>query len=333
VAVATAGNKILFAGGFVPSGLGNFLFTSKVDIYDVVSQSWSIAELSVARGGISTVVSGDKIFFAGGATYELFQVFYTAVDIYDASTNTWTFSSLSEGRSAIAGAAVGNKVLFAGGFVPNGPGDYLPTSKVDIYDVVSQTWSTANLSEPKAHHSAVTSGSKIYFAGGYRMIGTGGISSDISNNVDIYDNTDGSWSTSTLSEPKASMGSIALGGKVYWAGGVSSYSTNKVEIRDVMSQNSSFGCLFKPKSDFYTVEKNNKIVFFTGFSEVGGNEHHDNPPINQFDIYDATTNTWMIGVLPYTVVGAAIITANNTIYVAGGYINGNLSNKVWKLEF
>ena len=69
--------------------------------------------------------------------------------------------------------------------------------------------------------------------------------------------------------------------------------------------------------------KNNKIVFFTG----RGVEK------NKFDIYDITTDTWSIGVLPQNIVGASIISVNNTIYVAGGYVNGVLSNQVWKLEF
>ncbi|MGE5106935.1 MAG: hypothetical protein ACM3H8_05295 [Sphingobacteriales bacterium] len=32
------------------------------------------------------------------------------------------------------------------------------------------------------------------------------------------------------------------------------------------------------------------------------------------------------------IYGASIISVNNTIYVAGGYVNGILSNQVWKLE-
>lgn len=43
--------------------------------------------------------------------------------------------------------------------------------------------------------------------------------------------------------------------------------------------------------------------------------------------------TWSIGVLPQNIEGASIISVNNTIYVASGYVNGVLSNPVWKLEF
>jgi hypothetical protein len=40
--VASAGNKIVFAGGYPPS--------SRVDIYDLTTQTCPTAELSVARG-------------------------------------------------------------------------------------------------------------------------------------------------------------------------------------------------------------------------------------------------------------------------------------------
>jgi N-acetylneuraminic acid mutarotase len=66
-----------------------------------------------------------------------------------------------------------------------------------------------------------------------------------------------------------------------------------------------------------------KLFFFTGT----GIEK------NKFDIYDISSNTWSIGELSQNIVGASLISVNNIIYVAGGYINGVLSNKVWKLEF
>ena len=54
---------------------------------------------------------------------------------------------------------------------------------------------------------------------------------------------------------------------------------------------------------------------------------------NTFDIYDIATNTWSIGVLPVSMGSTLIISVNNVIYLAGGLVNGALSNQVWKLEF
>jgi hypothetical protein len=79
--------------------------------------------------------------------------------------------------------------------------------------------------------------------------------------------------------------------------------------------------------------KDNKIVFF-------GTHYYDNNPnshvADKVDIYDIASNTWSIGILPFSVEQPSVISVNNTIYVAGGFINGVYgvyNDKVWKLEF
>ncbi len=71
------------------------------------------------------------------------------------------------------------------------------------------------------------------------------------------------------------------------------------------------------------MQKKDTLVFFTG----AGYEK------NKFDIYAINSNTWSIGLLPVHIEGAAIISVNNTIYVAGGKVNGGLSKQLRKLEF
>src|SRR5205814_1380353 len=84
---------------------GSYLFELKViDIYDVSSNTWSIAELSKARGRMAVAAIGNKVFFAGGDCFDLvtggisINSVSDVVDIYDISTNTWTVSHLSERR-------------------------------------------------------------------------------------------------------------------------------------------------------------------------------------------------------------------------------------------
>jgi hypothetical protein len=159
MAVASAGNKLLFAGGG-----GSGYVTSRVDIYDLVTQATSTAELSVARGKIAAIAVGNKIFFAGGESADG-NNFYSTVDIYDVVTNSWSVASLSEPRGEIAAAVAGNKVFFAGGR----DGYSTTSSRVDIYDLSTNTWTTANLSARRACISAVTVNNQIYFAGGYKL--------------------------------------------------------------------------------------------------------------------------------------------------------------------
>jgi len=320
ISVASTGNKILFAGGFVTGST----YTSRVDIYDLANQSWSTAELSLARNDMAAVSCENKIFFGGGENGDGTSN-VAAVDIYDASSNTWSAASLSEPRHDVAGASVGNKVFFAGG------GDI--SAKVDIYDISTNNWSTALLSEARRRPIAVTVNNKIYFAGGEAGLTSPNLGNYWipSNRIDIYDANTNSWSTSSMIERKENQAAIAVGNKIYWAGGIkgdfgTSYNNScTVEIRDVMTGGNSISNLSAPYSWWMNfgeaaVLKNNKIVFpFRGD--------------NYFDIYDLLSNTWSIGVLPVNIRNASMISVANVIYVAGGEVNGVLSNQVWKLEF
>lgn len=316
VAAGVAGNKIVFAGGWKENGLAS----SRSDIYDFNTQSWSSAELSIARWDIAVASSDSKMFFAGGISLDNgidYPVEYSYVDIFDASTNSWTIEFLNMAGGRPAAAAVGNKIFFAGGS--------FYSDRIDIYDVSSTVWSMDKLSESRQGMSATTIGDKIYFAGGNKLAGS---DQTYSNKIDIFNSTSGSWSISFMSESKSNMASIASDNKIYWAGGAFNYgqSTRQsklVEIRDVSTQISTFACLFQPNAGFHAVSRNDKIVFFTGSGDV----------TNKFDIYNSSTDTWSIGVLNQNIRSAAIISVNNTIYVAGGYIDGVMSSQVWKLEF
>ncbi len=88
MAVASAGNKILFAEGY---STGSSVSTARVDIFDFAANTWSTAELSAKRYGIAAVAAGNKIFFAGG---ESGGDRLKDVDIYDVTTNTWSLSRL-----------------------------------------------------------------------------------------------------------------------------------------------------------------------------------------------------------------------------------------------
>ncbi len=317
---ATAGTKILFAGGLEP---GNFIST-RVDIYDFVANTWSTAELSKVRGGITAASVGNKIFFAGGSTFD--DGDFTRVDIYDAVANTWSTADLSEGRSLFTSATIGDKVFFAGGHYWNNGNNN--STRVDIYNNTTNTWSTAELSEGRSSLSATTAGNKIYFAGGEQHGNP-----EAMNRIDIYDAATNSWTVSSLNERKFGLASIAVANKIYWAGGINSRSSvdivsDKVEIRDINTQVSTFACLAQRRSFFDAVLKGNEIVFFTG-------GYFDFGQLAIIDIYNTVTDTWSVGHLNIGVNATSIISVNNKIYVAGGMLSpgGNYSNQVWLLEW
>ena len=82
--------------------------------------------------------------------------------------------------------------------------------------------------------------------------------------------------------------------------------------------------LFTPGFWYYgqtALVKNSKIVFPRLYGGINA---------NKFDIYDAQTNVWSIGVLPQPLPSGAIaFSKNNILYIVGG----NQNTQLWKLQF
>ena len=331
ITIASAGSKILFAGGYRSNNSGGWQFYSRVDIFDVNTNTWASGELSQARHGMATAVLGNKIFFAGGVRD--IGTMSSRVDIYDVTMNSWSTAELSLARTEITGAATGNKVLFAGGII--GLSQYSNT--VDIFDTLTNTWSTNSLPGGEAVGATATViDNNIYIAGNASDWWAWDFGK-ISSSINIYNVNTNAWSTSDLSIPRGYLAGIAIGNKNCWAGGVYSQPYNPfstlVEIRDMDAGTSTFGCLFQPNAFFSAVLKNNRIIFFTSGVNVPDYWSMPPPVMQKFDIYDIDSNTWSIGVLPASIYGSSVISVNNTIYIAGGFVNGGLSKQVWKLEF
>lgn len=321
MAVASAGNKIFFAGGTSAAGESS----SRVDVYDIAANRWHTAELSLGRfNDIAAVVNGNKVFFAGGEISDG-TLPTDVVDIYDVSTNAWAVAHLSLAGDNIAAAAVGDKVLFAGGLGGFSGGEARGT-RVDIYNLETDAWSTASLSEYKVNgHVAVTANNKVYISGG----STSWLGNAFTNKIEIYDNASNTWSTATMQEERFKHAGIVSGNKIYWGGGL---NTCSVEIKDLNTGNSTTQYFFRSTGWSYAVAKDNKIVFFGRHFDL--TNPNSSPATDKVDIYDPVSGTWSIGVLPFSIgEEASIISVNNTIYVAGGLVNGVYPDKVWKLEF
>ena len=321
LAAAAAGTKVLFAGGW---SFANNDVTSRVDIYDTVSQTWSAAELTQARYDISVITVGNKIFFAGGTD----DWFYTSrIDIYDVSSNAWSTAELSKARGRMAVAAIGNKVFFAGGDcfdgVAGGTMINSVSDVVDIYDMSTNTWTVSHLSERRGslEFAGTSLNNKFYVAGGFfHQLGA---SPYISNKVDVYDNASGSWSTTTLANARADIGTTVADNKIFWVGGHDlSSSSDEVEILDINLQTRNFHHLSQARGRIQTAIKDNKIIFFTG-------DYSD-----RVDIYNIITQTWCWTQSPFLVNYSGLVVSGNNIYVGGGTIGSSANtNQVWKLGF
>jgi hypothetical protein len=319
--VATVGNKILYAGGF-----NNDKPSSRVDIYDAAANTWTTAELSMPRSNMTVAVAGNKALFAGWE----YSGFTNRVDIYDASANSWSTAALSEARTGMSAISVGNKIFFAGGYknydgLNEAPYEF--STRVDIYDIVTNTWSTADLGEARSAMSAAVVGNKVFFAGGYSNVNPGGAPL-YSNRVDIYDVSTNTWSSTKLSRARANITAATAGNKVLFAGGnVAGSINNTVDIYDASSNSWSLAFL-SHENISSTTTLGNKVVFFTGY-----------PDVNHIDIYDASANTWATANLDKSLTSFPIAAANKVfigggqVYTVGSHEDVHFTSSVWKLEF
>jgi len=182
LACAATGTKIVFAGGSTDGHGGGA--SDVVDIFDVITNSWTTAQLSEPRYLLSAAGAGNKIVFAGGVDKD--GGYSKTVDIFDVVTNKWTTAQLSEGRSRLAAAASGDKILFVGGAK-----SLNETSKaVDIYDVKTDTWSISQLSFPRRDLAAVGISGKIIVAGGNQGL------NNMVGAIEIYNIATNTWSIS-----------------------------------------------------------------------------------------------------------------------------------------
>lgn len=305
-AVATAGNKLFFAGGNTPPVSPGPHQSSRVDIYDINTGTWSTAELSQARSGLTAVASGNKVYFAGGTGSQSGQT--SRVDIYDIITGNWSIMEMPR-PGWYTSLPFGNNLFFAGG------------TAIDIYNIPTNVWTSKTFSQPRYQITNTNMQGKLFFAGGSSAT-SGGIPS---SRIDMYDPVLNAWSESELSKPKYGMAGLGMRGKNVWAGGITNNGmTNEVEISD--QSGTRFSCLFQSNSfSQYSVGKTgNNVVFFVW----------DGTAKNKFDIYDALNDTWTIGMLDQAITPSLVISVNDIIYVVGGWGNSNgFYDQVWKLQF
>lgn len=325
-------NKIAFTGtlelsvarsGFAAAGLkGKIVFLggeasgdhAVAEIYDVKTGLLSSVQLnSPSRDHLAAAAAGNKIVFAGGEAEEISD----AVDIYDVTTGQWTTAKLSEPRYRLAAAAAGNKVVFAGGAKPDADGSGgVESARVDIYDVTTGQWTTAQLSVARRRLTATAAGNKILFGGGY------GVDGNDPNTVDIYDVTTGQWSVSRLSSGKTHLAAAGAGNIAIFAGG--SVDNGTVKTADIY--NSATGQwttanLSVAREDLAAAAFPNKIVF-AGGSDADGKDS------KVVDVYDIKTGAWsalQLSVARSLLAGAA---AGNKLLFAGGDTEGGESRRI-----
>lgn len=307
-------DKLYLAGGIGPNDLN----AADIRVYDRLMGTWNADPmvLTEARGRIGCAINGGKLVCAGGYLFNDFQETST-VEIYDLATQEIEqVAQLSVARTDLSALAVGTKILFAGGadLQNNMPLECVPSDVVDIYDVVSGTWSIANLSQARFAMASAVSGDKVFFAGGHIASG------EMSDRVDIYDNLTGIWSTATLSVPRAFYGGgVAVGDKVLFAGGqLPDGMSNVVDIYDTVDDVWSTATISEARVGIQAAAVGNYAVFAGGGSAHLTDLYYESAS-NTADVYDVLNDTWTDVNLNDERVNFVTLASGNQLFVTGGY--------------
>eukprot|EP00029_Vermamoeba_vermiformis_P011935 TRINITY_DN673_c0_g1_i2.p1 TRINITY_DN673_c0_g1~~TRINITY_DN673_c0_g1_i2.p1 ORF type:complete len:782 (+),score=23.84 TRINITY_DN673_c0_g1_i2:51-2396(+) len=283
LAAVSVSNKVLFAGGITfPGGP-----SSRVDIFDSTTDTWTTAELSNQKSTLSTSVIGAKVMFGIGDSQA------AIIDIFDTETNLWTNIS-SPLKYAGCAASIGNLTFFTRRTDKNGGSNI-----VDIYNIVTDTWST---------HQITGNGPMTCVAVGDRVLLTGGETTV----VDIYDAKEATWSIAHLSKVNGpytwNVKACVLGSRVLFAG--------MSEVADIYNaKNNSWTTtpFPTPRVQFAATSFENRYCLFGGgMYPVGGAVY------SMVNIYDSITNQWTSNQLGKPTTAIASTSMGNFAFFSGG---------------
>jgi hypothetical protein len=300
-----ANNKIFIASGSYTNNAGTSVITGQIDVYDINTNNISKTtnDITQARAGFGITTIDNKIFFAGGYSFNPLK-YHKTVNIYNITNNTWDTKDLSIARSELCAVAINNKVFFAGGSTTSG-GATTYYKTIDIYNISTGLWSTRDLSGSRTFLAGASINNKVVFAGGYNASGSSKI-------VDIYDENTGLWNSTTLSVARSKLSVSAINNKIYFGGGSPGpglQSSNVVDIYD--TTDNSWSIIYLPTGKIcISAAINNKIIF-------SGGQTRSSTYSYSIDIYNIDTNAWTTIPQPYNIIYSSIVAANNMIYFTG----------------
>ncbi|MEM8526114.1 MAG: kelch repeat-containing protein [Bacteroidota bacterium] len=203
------------------------------------------------------------------------------------------------------------KLFFAGGLTLT---EF--SSEVRIYDIPTESWSSASLNVARAKIAAVVHNDLLFCAGGITFDNR-----QEYDEVEIYNATTGAAVTiATLSKSRIELSAVGVGDKVLFAGGIAADESginevfSTVDIYDGNTEMWTQAELSEARGGMAHAVLGDKVYFAGGYKGNG-------QVSNTVDIYDASTGTWTTDVIS---VGRAFygggIAFDGKIYFAGGLL-------------
>ncbi len=176
LALVAMGDRVIRIGGFTAMNKAgedhDLQSQSSVAVYDPASQAWSdLPSLPEARSSLDAAVLGNKVYVFGGwnlrGDSDESQWHSTAwsLDLSDASAKWQPLASPTFQRRAISVAALDGKLFVIGGMQADGG----PTTKVDVYDPASDSWTVGH---PIPGSGMSGFGSSAFATGGHLYVST-----------------------------------------------------------------------------------------------------------------------------------------------------------------
>ena len=246
---------------------------------------WSAIGNTTPAFHVSSFAFQDNIYFAGGL--RSLTGANDKIEIYNVVTGTLTAKTISVPRGGIMTAMLNGKIYFAGGYKFLGK----PTSAefysiIDIFDTASNTWTTANLSTPRAYGAISVVNGKLLIAGGFTNV-----SEQIapSNIVDIYNSTTGEWTVEKLTVSRGLLSGVSFGNKTYFCGGITDLATgqssNRVDVYNASNNTWSIDSISLSRGATSIVGIDKYIIVAGGYNNASG-------ALDNVDIFDTELNKW-----------------------------------------
>lgn len=326
--------------------LANTIPTDKNNYPSTNSDSeWeAVASLNIARDQFAAAAIDNKIYVFGGNTLNQESNTTEVLDLNNPVA--WSMLANNESMSGvleeISGVALNNQFYVTGALpqaIENGV-----TNFVSVYEPVNNVWSLQTpMPTPRAAAPSTVYDNQIYVFGGYYQNPKNGKRSSPTV-VEAFNPGNTTWQTITrIPQSKVREGEMVgvVNSKAYMLGGGSN-KTRKM-FSDIFAYNFATkkwltnGLTPVPTPRAFTSAYqapiiNGKIYLVGGYRFSGKKLVAS----DKVEIYDPVSNTWQKGPsLPNPIADHVPVAANNAVYVIGGVLNADNTQKtaaVWKLD-
>ncbi|XP_022079574.1 kelch-like protein 8 isoform X2 [Acanthaster planci] len=197
-----------------------------------------------------------------------------------------------------------------------------PFKSIECYDLRSNRWfHVAELNYKRRHVGVVSSGGKVYAAGGHD-------GRDHLNSMEVFDPRTNKWTLlSPMKTKRRGLAVTQLGGPLYAIGGLDDNTCfSEVERYDIASDTWSYAASMTMARGGVAVATLNDHIY-----AVGGND--GSTTLNTCERYDPHLNKWtMVASMQTRRAGGGVLALNGYLYVIGGFDDSSPLNSVERYD-